>query len=323
MNRSVFAKSLSCFWNFLVYSCAFFRSCRRWGQSFIMCSKLNICMECPSCINSVLPFYDLNDDEFIDTLQFYKSDSYIDINDLESIFNRNNENGICNIDDFELQEEMNECKYYIEADFKHLSDSVNNDFSLLHFNARSLNKNFFEILEFISSLSFSFSVYGFSETWIHSQTPMLFNLEGYSFIHSDRIDGRGGGVALLVSNTLNFKIRNNICINHDGTEILFIEIVVQSGKNIIVGIVYRQPKSKIDNFIIEFDKCIQELSKENKLIYIMGDFNIDISKSTCKYSVIFLQVLYSSQLLPLIDKPTRLSARSATLIDNIFTNNIN
>ena len=55
----------------------------------------------------------------------------------------------------------------------------------------------------------------------------------------------------------------------------------------------------------------------------MGDFNIDILKSNNKYSVDFLQVFYSSQLLPLIDKPTRLSARSATLIDNIFTNNIN
>ena len=142
---------------------------------------------------------------------------------------------------------------------------------------------------------------------------MLFNLEGCLFIHSDRIDGRGGGVALFVSNTYNFKIRKDIDLNVDGIEFLFIEIIVQSGKNIIVGIIYRQPKSRIYSFISDFDTCLQELNTEN----------IFILKSNNKYSVDFLQVLYSSQLLPLIDKPTRLSARSATLIDNIFTNNIN
>ena len=96
----------------------------------------------------------------------------------------------------------------------------------MHFNARSLNKNFDEIVDFISSLSFSFSVYGFTETWIHSKTPMLFNLEGYSFEHSDRIDGRGGGVALLISNKLNYKLREDINFEFHGIEYLFNQINV-------------------------------------------------------------------------------------------------
>ena len=56
--------------------------------------------------------------------------------------------------------------------------------------------------------------------------------------------------------------------------------------------------------------------------YIMGDFNIDLSKCSNKNSADFLDILHSSSLLPLIDKSTCISVNSATLIDNIFTNNV-
>ena len=55
----------------------------------------------------------------------------------------------------------------------------------------------------------------------------------------------------------------------------------------------------------------------------MGDFNIDLLKSeTCDYSNRFLEILLSSSYIPLVIRPTRITQHTATLIDNIFTNDI-
>lgn len=55
----------------------------------------------------------------------------------------------------------------------------------------------------------------------------------------------------------------------------------------------------------------------------MGDFNINLLKcETCNYAHNFLLPLQSLSFIPTIDKPTRVHGNSATLIDNIFVNNI-
>ena len=63
--------------------------------------------------------------------------------------------------------------------------------------------------------------------------------------------------------------------------------------------------------------------KENKEIYVCGDFNIDLIKmdEIINYKK-FYGLMSSYRLLPQILHPTREIANSATIIDNIFTNNI-
>ena len=64
-------------------------------------------------------------------------------------------------------------------------------------------------------------------------------------------------------------------------------------------------------------------AKSAKTIFVCGDFNIDLLKldnhSNTKH---FLDTMYSIGLYPLVDKPTRITNVSATLIDNIFTNEL-
>ena len=55
----------------------------------------------------------------------------------------------------------------------------------------------------------------------------------------------------------------------------------------------------------------------------MGDFNINILNSQSHQpSNEFINLMVSNSLYPLISKPTRLTSTTATLIDNIFTNNL-
>jgi hypothetical protein len=68
---------------------------------------------------------------------------------------------------------------------------------------------------------------------------------------------------------------------------------------------------------------LHKIDKENKICYLMGDFNIDLLKSeSCDYANRFIEQLFTSYFVPLITKPTRITEHTATIIDNIFTNNI-
>ena len=65
-----------------------------------------------------------------------------------------------------------------------------------------------------------------------------------------------------------------------------------------------------------------KIVKENKLVFCMGDFNVNL----LNYNVHnptndFLDSMLSNYLLPYILHPTRVTDHSATVIDNIFSNN--
>ena len=90
----------------------------------------------------------------------------------------------------------------------------------------------------------------------------------------------------------------------------------------ITGIVYRPPNSNISQFI---DTMSDILSKISSLpCYILGDYNIDLLKHSSHIQTErFLDIMYSNSLVPMICKPTRETEITATLIDNVFTNNYN
>ena len=86
---------------------------------------------------------------------------------------------------------------------------------------------------------------------------------------------------LYIKNAVQYKIRQDLAIDHPLIENLFIE--VESGslnvcKNVIFGIIYRVPDSDVEIFNNEFTNILEKINKENKTIYIMGDYNIDILK---------------------------------------------
>ena len=67
---------------------------------------------------------------------------------------------------------------------------------------------------------------------------------------------------------------------------------------------------------------LQRMSGKNKTLNVMGDFNIDLFNFENHHPTNnFLETLYSYSLTPLITKPTRITENTATLTDDIFTNN--
>ena len=77
----------------------------------------------------------------------------------------------------------------------------------------------------------------------------------------------------------------------------------------------------IDEFNDIISPVLHQISSENKTIILLGDFNIDLIKCcTDTSSSEFFNLISSHNLLPHITLPTRITDRSQTLIDNIFSN---
>ena len=66
---------------------------------------------------------------------------------------------------------------------------------------------------------------------------------------------------------------------------------------------------------------LAKLSKEKKKVFLLGDFNVDLSKYE-QHSPTdeFLDSLASSIFLPYIIQPARVTSNSKTITDNIFSN---
>ena len=129
-----------------------------------------------------------------------------------------------------------------------------------------------------------------------------------------------GGVGMFISSQLQYNVLERT--SSSSYQAFWIEIVDANKKENICGVVYRQ-HDKADDFLNYLSSSIELYSSRNRNIYLMGDFNIDLLKfESCSYSKELLELTQSFSLLPAVDKPTRVYGNSATLIDNIFSNNL-
>ena len=230
----------------------------------------------------------------------------------------------CDIDpDNEYFSKINiDCKYYTDRNFDCILKNING-LSLIHFNCRSIRKNFEGIKDYLNNVPVDFDVIALSETWETSnECNDQYVLQGYNSFFVSRQTKIGGGVALFTKVNLQVKQIPDSCLSVDDVfDCVSIEIV-NEGKNIVVCCIYRPPNRSIDNFSQHLHNLLDIFT--NKTLYMVGDFNINIlNHEKHKDTNEFIDLMYSKGMFPLITKPTRITNTTSTLIDNIFTNDFN
>ena len=132
-------------------------------------------------------------------------------------------------------------------------------------------------------------------------------------------------MAIYVSESVSFTERKEFYRCNEHIECLFIEVdksAISLPKNLVIGVVYRPPGTNADEYNRILGEIISPLNRESKFCYITGDFNLDLFKAETHIGTSDnLDLLYSFSYLPMINRPTRITSSSATLIDNIFFNN--
>ena len=155
-----------------------------------------------------------------------------------------------------------------------------------------------------------------SETWLESNVLDKFiNIEGFNVFRHDR--GRGGGACIYVRDDLEVKVFNIDVHREDDLDIEDIWITVQCRKlpSFIVGCIYRHPKAPAHsfNYLLE---SFRSVCLKKKAVYIFGDFNDNM---LCVNSRL-VKIIDKAKMTYIINKPTRITEQSSTLIDQVITN---
>ena len=170
-----------------------------------------------------------------------------------------------------------------------------------------------------------FQLLGITESRLNQANPPSTNaiLPGFNYEHMPTKSANGGAL-LYIKNAINYKLRPDLNIDKDKElKSIFIEIITKNSKNIIVHCIYRHPcldPQELNSLLLK--SLTNKVSKErNKKIILLGDFIIDLIKTNKNDNALeFLDIIYSSYLIPHITSPTRLTSTSHTLIDNIISN---
>ena len=135
-----------------------------------------------------------------------------------------------------------------------------------------------------------------------------------------------GGVLIYAKEGINYIPRNALNIySSKEIESQFLEVIEQNGTNTIIGVIYRHPCIAPSIFNdVYLRGLLLKLSAENKRLFIAGDYNMDLIKTDNHEGTFdFLELMTTNFLLPTITIPTRINSVNNTLIDNIFSSEIN
>ena len=215
------------------------------------------------------------------------------------------------------------CEYYTSP-LACGSGNTSSNLNILHLNARSIlsDTKFEDFHLFINCSKVKWHLICISESWLTDDMVPLRQLEGYTGYFKNRKGNTGGGVTIYVCNK-HIKQSSEIIINTNHIETLFVKCEVSPSICIIIGQVYKPPSLESSVFINELTSCLEMLDQKNKTTFLCGDFNTDLfallTDNTCQE---FFNTLASFGYLPTITKTTRFSENKLSLIDNIFTNNL-
>ena len=145
-------------------------------------------------------------------------------------------------------------------------------------------------------------------------------IAGYDVVRKDR-NRQGGGVAVFLRNTINYKIRSDL--NDDNLETITLEVTKPKSKPFLINAWYRPPNTASASLSI-YEELIARLDNENKEVILIGDFNCDWSRLANNEASNATKKLAETtnifQFEQLIKEPTRVTPTTKTLIDLVFTN---
>ena len=129
----------------------------------------------------------------------------------------------------------------------------------------------------------------------------------------------GGGTGILVHKSLRSRIRKDLEINLNTCEHTLIEVKTETN-NLLVVSGYRPPNSNTKEFLTEYKQALKAWQKLKHHEIIIGlNHNLDFLKGEKHpQTQTFLEFNLDSDLMPTITRPTRVTQKSATLIDNVF-----
>jgi hypothetical protein len=294
---------------------------------------------CPNCLKSIFPFYQIEDNVSLSRAFQNNSINDYDIETLQNMvydpLESNVGDGVGVLEDIDPDENfLNEirgkviqnCNYYFSdtdiVDIQNKIDLI--ELSILHMNIRSIPKNFNKLQPVLQQSQVKYNLIALTETWLKDSNADTFGLNNYTHEFLTRTNKNGGGISLFLDNKYSYKAREDLSCVESSLEMLWVEIEkssINATKNLIFGIIYRIPGTDPNYFNQKLTETLNKIDSEHKQCIHVGDYNLNLLNSANHIPTNeFADLNFSHSLYPVINKPTRITPNSASLIDNIFIN---
>lgn len=171
--------------------------------------------------------------------------------------------------------------------------------------------------DFISAYAhhLSLDLLALTETWIkpdNTATPASLS-NNFSFSHTSRPSGRGGGTGLLISKKWSF---GPLFSQEKYPSFEYHAIMVNAPTKLCVITIYRPPGS-LGDFVHELDTLLSTISDNNCPLLVLGDMNIHLDNTQ---SADFLSLTQSFDLNQVLTPPTH---KAGKMLDLVFSRNCN
>ena len=147
-------------------------------------------------------------------------------------------------------------------------------------NTSSLPYNCEQLHTLLADIDINFDIIGITETRLRTDQKALNNIDIEKYvIEHITVNASCGGALLYIKERMTYKVQNELKITKSAElESIFIEIQNNhKRKNVIVGCIYRHPCMDPAEFNESYlQNLLDTLAFENKDIFLMGDFNINI-----------------------------------------------
>ena len=153
------------------------------------------------------------------------------------------------------------------------------------------------------------------ETWLEDTVDDKFiYISNYNLVRRDA--GRGAGVCIYYRDCLKIKVLDTEIDKIENVEEIWIQVQCKKFPSFIIGCIYRHPKALVKSFS-HLSEVFKVMLLKKKPIFILGDFNDNLLDKSNHMN----KVCRNLNLYQLIEKPTRITQHSSTLLDLIITNN--
>ena len=208
--------------------------------------------------------------------------------------------------------------------------NIQHSLKFMLLNARSLNNKIDELRN-LAKIETP-QLIAVTETWGHVEIDDAFyKIDGYTAYRFDRVDRKGGGTIIYITNklghreckALNKPIRGVI---YDSS--MWCWITPTKGKKILLGVIYRSPNNSLMNDMILLKLIEQAVSivGENRMI-LLGDFNVPrvnwvsntVHVGGRKIERDLHRCMMDNFLHQHVKIPTRYNGEYGSILDLIFT----
>lgn len=193
---------------------------------------------------------------------------------------------------------------------------INNNFSnfkLIHFNIRSVLKNFQELEIFLHQFDSKFDCIILTETW---QVPNLnlIHLNDYSLLYNKADFNQNDGTIIYIRNDIDITEYSYTKIG----DVSVIKLVFnKNNKSFSIHAMYRPPSSNLIEYIDSLPTYLQNHKPNSDYNIIVGDINIDILKVNL-HTEEYLNIMAEFGFKSIINIYTRIQGSSQSCVDHIF-----